>query len=87
MLSLPALAVAIVAFLAALYYRLYQATSYSGGIECLGEPGILGYLNEAIRCRADMKGVLEEGRMRWGGRPFVIRTFVRSGSPQCILLT
>ncbi|KAF9061652.1 cytochrome P450 [Rhodocollybia butyracea] len=75
MISLPALAIAIAAFLAALYYRLYQATSYSGGLPCIGEPGILGFLNAAVRCRADMKGVLEEGRMRWGGRPFVVRTF------------
>ncbi|THU98667.1 cytochrome P450 [Dendrothele bispora CBS 962.96] len=55
--------------------ELPQATSYSGGLPCIGEPGILGYLNSAIRCRADMKGVLEEGRARFNGRPFVIRTF------------
>jgi hypothetical protein len=56
------------------YARLSRAISYSGGVPRVGKPGVLGYIQTALRWTIDGESIILEGRKQFSNRPFVIPT-------------
>ena len=62
--------------LALAYVRLARAISYSGGVPRVGSPGVLGYIQTALKWTIHAEDVIKEGRQQFFGKPFVIPTLV-----------
>ncbi|PPR07416.1 hypothetical protein CVT26_013732 [Gymnopilus dilepis] len=60
--------------LALAYVRLARAISYSGGVPRVGSPGVLGYIQTALKWTIHAEDVIKEGRQQFFGKPFVIPT-------------
>jgi len=72
MLDLPILLFAV--FLILAYVRLSRAISYSGGVPRVGKPGVLGYIQTALKWTIDGESIILEGRKKYSNKPFVIPT-------------
>ena len=70
--------------LTVLYFRLARATAYEGGVPRFGKPGVLGYIQAALRWTLDAEALIVEGRKQFNNGPFVIPMLV---SHWCQFLT
>src|SRR6266540_4245259 len=64
------------ALLTVLYFRLARAIAYEGGVPRYGKPGVLGYIQAALRWTLDAEALIIEGRTQFNNRPFVIPMLV-----------
>jgi len=64
------------AILTVLYFRVARAIAYEGGVPRFGKPGVLGYIQAALRWTLDADGLIVEGRKQFKNGPFVIPMLV-----------
>ena len=64
------------ALLTILYFRLARAIAYEGGVPRFGKPGVLGYIQAALKWTRDAEGLIIEGRKQFNNGPFVIPMLV-----------
>jgi len=62
--------------LTVLYFRLARAIAYEGGVPRFGKPGVLGYIQAALRWTLDAEALIIEGRKQFNNGPFVIPMLV-----------
>lgn len=59
-----------------LYFRLARVIAYEGEVPRFGKPGVLGYIQAALRWTFDAEVLIIEGRKQFNNGPFVIPTLV-----------
>jgi len=66
----------VAVLLTVLYFRLAREIAYEGGVPRFGKPGVLGYVQAALRWTLDAEGLIVEGRKQFNNSPFVIPMLV-----------
>lgn len=71
-------------FLTIAYFCLVRAMAYEGSVPRFGKPGVLGYIQAALKWTLDAEGLITGGRKQFNNGPFVIPMLV---SHWCPILT
>jgi hypothetical protein len=68
------------------YARLSRAISYSGGVPRVGKPGVLGYIQTALRWTIDGESIILEGRKQFSNQAICDSYLGKSSSDRSLRL-